>query len=73
LSAGTSNDAITSLSDRLIPLNRLMVVGLALLNGILYCCVLPLWEGFDETFHYAYVQSITQLHVLPILNRTAVS
>jgi hypothetical protein len=50
-----------------------LVLTLALLNGILYCCVLPLWEGFDEPFHYAYVQAISQLHALPVLNRMTIS
>jgi hypothetical protein len=46
---------------------------LALLNGTLYCCVLPLWEGFDEPFHYAYVQSVARSHTIPVVNRTPIS
>ncbi len=49
------------------------IFALALLNGILYCCVLPLWEGFDEPFHYAYVQSIARSHDIPVINRTPIS
>ena len=46
---------------------------LALLDAALYCCVLPLWEGFDEPFHYAYVQSVTRSHAIPVVNRTPIS
>ncbi len=46
---------------------------LALLNATLYCCVLPLWEGFDEPFHYAYVQSLARSHAVPVINHTAIS
>ena len=62
-----------ALSDGPIPPRHLLVLVLALVNGILYCCMLPLWEGFDEPFHYAYIQSISQSHVLPVLNRTPIS
>ncbi len=39
---------------------RVRVIGVTfvLLNAILYSCILPLWEGFDEPFHYGYVQAI---------------
>ncbi len=36
---------------------RVIGVSFVLLNAILYSCVLPLWEGFDEPFHYGYVQN----------------
>ena len=42
---------------------------LALLNACLFSGLLPLWEGFDEPFHYAYVESLWQLHRLPALGR----
>jgi hypothetical protein len=28
------------------------------LNAVLYANLLPLWEGFDEPFHYAYVERL---------------
>jgi len=34
---------------------------------------LPLWEGFDEPFHYGYVQSLSATHHLPLVHRTPVS
>jgi hypothetical protein len=46
---------------------------LACLQSALYSCALPLWEGFDEPFHYAYVESILFRHEFPVLNRTTIS
>jgi len=34
-------------------------------NAALYACLLPLWEGFDEPFHYAYVETIATRAALP--------
>src|SRR6185437_11878636 len=52
---------------------RVLLLALALTNGILYVFVLPLWEGFDEPFHYAYVQSISVRHRFPAINQATVS
>lgn len=30
----------------------------AIVNAVLYSTLLPLWEGFDEPFHFGYVQAI---------------
>ncbi len=54
---------------KLIPL--ILLYGLA--NALLYCGLLPLWEGWDEPFHYAYVQSLSVQHELPVLHRTQIS
>lgn len=35
--------------------------------------MLPLWEGFDEPFHYGYVQSLANAHGIPVLGRTTIS
>jgi hypothetical protein len=40
---------------------------------MLYCCLLPLWEGFDEPFHYAYVESISVSRQIPVLKQTPIS
>jgi hypothetical protein len=45
---------------------------LGVLNACLYSGLLPLWEGFDEPFHYAYVESLWQTHRLPVLGRTLI-
>lgn len=50
-----------------------LVLAFALINAALYSCVLPLWEGFDEPFHFGYVETLSALHRLPVLHRTTVS
>jgi len=45
-----------------------LLFGLA--NSCLYSALLPLWEGFDEAFHYGYVESLWQTRRLPVLGRT---
>jgi hypothetical protein len=50
-----------------------LILLLAVINAILYCGLLPLWEGFDEPFHYGYIQSLYVCHRIPVLNRTRIS
>lgn len=35
-----------------------MLVAYAAANAVLYSALLPLWEGFDEPFHFGYVQQL---------------
>jgi len=42
-------------------------------NALLYSSLLPLWEGFDETFHYGYVQYVSTRASFPVLGRTPIS
>lgn len=42
-----------------------LVVLYGLLHGSFYSCLLPLWEGFDEPFHYGYVQELALNRHLP--------
>jgi hypothetical protein len=51
---------------------RSLLLAFAIVNATLYSCFLPLWEGFDEPFHYAYVQSLAQGH-LPVFGQSKVS
>lgn len=37
-------------------LPAILLVSYALANALLYSALLPLWEGFDELFHFGYVQ-----------------
>lgn len=37
---------------------RRLLLAYALTNAVLYSMLLPLWEGFDEPFHFGYVQSL---------------
>ena len=43
----------------------LALTAYGILNGVLYGSLLPLWEGFDEPFHYAYVQALSTGKSLP--------
>lgn len=49
---------------------RLAVLLFGVLNAVLYAGLTPLWEGFDEPFHYAYVQQLWKTGSLPIQKRT---
>jgi hypothetical protein len=49
---------------------RKVILMFAIVNACLFSGLLPLWEGFDEAFHYAYVETVWQTHRLPVLGRT---
>jgi hypothetical protein len=42
----------------------------ALLHGLLYCSLLPLWEGYDEPFHYGYVKYLVSERRFPVADRS---
>jgi hypothetical protein len=44
---------------------RLLLIAYALVNAVLYSVLLPLWEGFDEPFHFGYVQQLGDGQGLP--------
>ena len=52
---------------------RRLLVCYGILNSVLYISLLPLWDGFDEPFHYGYVQHLSTGRGLPVLDRTALS
>ncbi|HEY3838684.1 MAG TPA: hypothetical protein VGL72_19030 [Bryobacteraceae bacterium] len=56
-----------------IKYTRALLLAYGLLNAALYSSLLPLWEGFDEEFHYGYVQYLGGHHRLPVLGRTELS
>jgi hypothetical protein len=45
----------------------LLLIAYGVINAIAYSCLLPLWEGFDETYHYGYVQYLSTNLRLPVL------
>lgn len=57
----TSGDArsIRSMNN-----DRLLIL-FAAVNAILYSSLLPLWEGFDEPFHFGYVQHLANGNAVP--------
>ena len=52
---------------------RALLLLYGLLNAALYSSLLPLWEGFDEEFHYGYVQYLGAHHQFPVLGPTGLS
>ncbi len=44
---------------------RGVIFAYALLNALAYSLLLPLWEGFDEPFHFAYVQTLANRDGFP--------
>jgi len=48
-----------------------LVLGLA--NAVLYANLQPLWEGFDEPFHYAFVEHVAAHGELPVFGSTHVA
>jgi hypothetical protein len=43
------------------------------LSAAFYCALLPLWEGFDELYHYGYVQHVSTTWSMPVAGKTPVS
>lgn len=43
------------------------------LSAFAYASLLPLWEGFDEPFHYAYVQTVARQKRLPVRKQSGIS
>ncbi len=52
---------------------RYLFLPFLLSNAILYSLALPLWEGFDEPFHYANVQQAGVCRCLPDAARATLS
>jgi hypothetical protein len=44
---------------------RPILLAYAAANAALYSAILPLWEGFDEPFHFGYVQRLADFRGLP--------
>jgi hypothetical protein len=42
-----------------LPLRKIILL-FGIVNASLYAALLPLWEGFDEAFHYSYIESLWQ-------------
>ena len=51
----------------------LLLVAYGAINAIAYSCLLPLWEGFDEIYHYGYVQFLSTNLRLPVLGTDVLS
>ncbi len=49
------------------------VVAYGIVNVVLYAGLTPLWDGFDEPFHYGYVQYLERHGALPVQGRAGLS
>lgn len=52
---------------------RWLLLTYALLNAVLYSLLMPLWEGFDEPFHFGYIQTIANGEGFPDPSLTRLS
>ncbi len=55
---------------------KAMIAGiwlLSLAHGVFFILCTPLWEGYDEPFHYAYIQHLSERGQIPVYGRTLVS
>ncbi len=52
--------------------DQYLLLAFAFANALVYSSLLPLWEGFDEPWHYGYVQSLETGRV-PVLGETRLS
>jgi hypothetical protein len=52
---------------------RALLILFAVLNALLYSLLLPLWEGFDEPFHFGYVQQLATGGGFPDARRAVLS
>jgi hypothetical protein len=46
------------------------ILAYGVLNSVLYSGLLPLWDGFDEPFHYSYVRTLAETHRPPTVRST---
>src|SRR6266852_2618956 len=52
---------------------RPLILAYGLLSAAFYCALLPLWEGFDEFYHYGYVQRVSTTWSIPVVWQTPIS
>ena len=68
---------IADRSLRRSPASNRALVGLIwicfLLRGLFYSSVFPIWEGYDEWSHFAYVQHLLSHRQIPVASRSHIS
>ncbi len=52
---------------------RIAVLCYGIASAALYSGLLPLWEGFDELYHYGYVQYVSATASLPVIGKVSLS
>jgi hypothetical protein len=50
-----------------------LILSYGLLSATFYCALLPLWEGFDEFYHYGYMQHVSTTWSIPVIWKTPIS
>ena len=58
-------------SSRLVKRDLVLLVVLwcaFLARGLFYASILPIWEGYDEPYHFSYMQYVVATHALPTLS-----
>src|SRR5690349_12485556 len=61
----TPADIVTPMRPSRVPVPLRWLVGAALLAGIAWALLVPPWQAPDEDAHFAYVQTLAELHRLP--------
>jgi hypothetical protein len=56
-----------------VKLRTLLLLAYGACNAALYAGLLPLWDGFDEPFHYSYVEQLSRRAELPVQGRATLS
>jgi hypothetical protein len=46
---------------------------LCIAHGFLVIVSMPLWEGWDEAYHYSYIQELVEHAALPVTGKTIIS
>jgi hypothetical protein len=56
--------------------NRILILlfwGICVLKGVLYISITPVFEGFDEPWHYSYIQEIAEHFRFPHAQKSKIS
>jgi len=56
-----------------VKLRTALLLAYGACNAALYAGLLPLWDGFDEPFHYSYVEQLARHAELPVEGRATLS
>jgi hypothetical protein len=54
-------------------ITRALILAYGLFSTAFYCALLPLWEGFDELYHYGYVQHVSTTWSIPVVGQAPIS
>lgn len=52
---------------------KFLVWALCISQGLVYIISTPLWEGWDEAFHYSYIQGLVENRALPVFGQAILS